>query len=208
MHLVDKHEVEDGKFVDGFVEAIGEADVYKRRRQFESCTMKGSIIDGGIPQVDSNQGEVNFQQLLKKDKAAKKKTLSSSELQAILAAAKAKAADRQAASSSKPDPSPAPASGDNGEIDVEKEEEDDESRWEDSADAALQQIISKKGTPKKAVAGEGGKTKLRRASRCPEPESPQELLGLGSFDREGEQRAGRDSSEVLQERTQQWALCE
>ena len=83
--------------------------------------------------------------------------MTSSELQAILAAAKAKAADRQAASSSKPDPSPAPASGDNGEIDVEKEEEDDEIRWEDSADAALQQITSKKGTPKKAVAGKGFK---------------------------------------------------
>ena len=81
--------------------------------------------------------------------------MSSSELQAILAAAKAKAQDRQAASSSKPDPSPAPASGDNGEIDVEKGEEDDESRWEDNAEAASSQIISRKGTPKKAAAPKG-----------------------------------------------------
>ena len=148
--------------------------------------------------MDSNQGAVNFQQLLKKDKAARKKTLTSSELEAILAAAKAKAQDRQATSSSKPDPSPASASGNNGEIDVEKGEEDDESRWENNADAALSQITCKKEIPKKAVASKGSK-KTSRASRFPKPESPQELLGLGSFDREGEQRAGRDSSEALQE---------
>ena len=62
LHLAEMHEVEDGRFVDGLVEVLGEAAVYKRRRQFESCTMKNSIIDGGVPHVDSNQAEVNFQQ--------------------------------------------------------------------------------------------------------------------------------------------------
>ena len=49
--------MEDGKFVEGFVEILGEADVFKRRRQFESSTTKNSVIDGGIPQVDTEHGE-------------------------------------------------------------------------------------------------------------------------------------------------------
>ena len=76
------------------METVGEEGVYKRKRTFDATTKKKSVVDGGVPQVDSSQGEVNFQQLMKKEKSERKENIGSGEIDSILAAAKAKERDR------------------------------------------------------------------------------------------------------------------
>ena len=62
-------EVEDGSWVEGVVEVVGEAGVYDLSRAFTTGAAKETVIDDGRPQIDSGQAQANFAHVNKKSKA-------------------------------------------------------------------------------------------------------------------------------------------
>jgi hypothetical protein len=164
-HLVDWHEMEDGTLVQGIVETVGEAGVYKRRRRFGTIAEKETTIDNGQPQIDENQAEDNFQHTIKKRNAGQKKAASSEELAVLVQAALAKQGQPEDAQMSQMPGESAPGGASNsnskslnaglpGPAQAEEEAPDDDA--EAAADAALD-CMSRMVKRRRASGGGGGK---------------------------------------------------
>ena len=71
----EEWEVDEGVFITGVLEQVGEAGVYPVQQRMVSGVSKRTVIDGGRPQIDENQGATNFKHLTKKQRLTTKAAL-------------------------------------------------------------------------------------------------------------------------------------
>ena len=107
LHLVDWHENADGVLVQGFVETVGEADTFMRKKKLEVSASKKTMIDSGEHSFDDSQADDNFGHLAKKQKpgSSKSQSVGTSEIDKIIEMAlqKKKDDDKQKVATGAPD---------------------------------------------------------------------------------------------------------